>query len=175
MRMLVKFIMAAIITTPGFAPANATSAQDAAEAPRPGATITPMPAGVRPLRGQTPEQTQIDVAQCRNVASEATGYVPGANVAMPEATNAPAGGRVRGAAVGAGVGAIVGDAGVGAATGAVAGGMNQRQNRRMSAAQQQQAAAAQSQRATAWMNSNVGCLQSRGYAVEKPPVAAPAG
>jgi hypothetical protein len=53
----------------------------------------------------------------------------------------------------------------------VAGGMNQRQNRRVSAAQQQQAAAAQSQRATAWTNSNVGCLQARGYAVEKAPVA----
>jgi hypothetical protein len=168
MRMLVALIMTTIVAAPVFA-------QSASDAPRPGATVTPMPAGVRPLRGQTPEQTQIDVAQCRNVASEATGFVPGAGMAMPQASNAPGGARLRGAAVGAGVGAIVGDAGVGAATGAVAGGMNQRQSRRMSAAQQQQAAAAQAQLSTAWTNSNVGCLQSRGYAVEKPPVAAPAG
>lgn len=155
MRALFAVVLTLGVATPGLAQTNPPTA-----AP-----------GVRPLRGQTAEQTQLDVAQCRNVASEATGYVPGATVAVPQPAAPAAGGRVRGAVVGTAVGAIVGDAGTGAATGAVAGGMNQRQTRRMSAAQQQQAAAAQSQRATAWMNSNVGCLQARGYAVEKAPVA----
>jgi uncharacterized protein HemX len=148
-------VLAAVVATPGLAQTNSPVA-----APN-----------VRPLRGQTAEQTQIDVAQCQTVASQATGYVPGTTAVPPPQPMPAAGGRARGAIVGTAVGAIVGDAGAGAATGAVAGGMNQRQNRRMSAAQQQQAAAAQSQRATAWMNSNVGCLQSRGYAVEKALVA----
>jgi hypothetical protein len=173
MRIEIAGFLAVIVATSGLAQTNA--APQATEAARPGATIVPMPPGVRPLRGQTPEQTQIDVAQCQTVASQATGYVPGANVVPPPQAAPAAGGRVRGAVVGTAVGAIVGDAGTGAATGAVAGGMNQRQNRRMTAAQQQQAAAAQSQRSTAWMNSNVGCLQARGYAVEKAPVMAPAG
>lgn len=170
MRIALKIALTLVAATPGLA-----QAMQAAGAPRPGAAMTPAAPGVRPLRGQTADQTQIDVAQCRNVASEATGYVPGATIAVPQPAAPAAGGRVRGAVVGTAVGAIVGDVGTGAATGAVAGGMNQRQNRRMSAAQQQQAAAAQSQRATAWMSSNVGCLQSRGYAVEKAPVAPPAG
>lgn len=170
MRIVFGIVLVVMAATPGLAQVN----QAAVEEPRPGTAITPPPPGVRPLRGQTADQTQIDVAQCRNVASEATGYVPGATSAAPQSAPPAAGGRVRGAVVGTAVGAVVGDAGTGAATGAVAGGMNQRQNRRMSAAQQQQAAAAQSQRATAWMNSNVGCLQSRGYAVEKAPVAPPA-
>ena len=173
MRICFGIALAAIVATPGLAQTNPPAGSQAVDAQRPGAAMAQIPPGVRPLQGQTAEQTQIDVAQCRNVASEATGYVPGANVAVPQPMGPAAGGRARGAVVGAGVGAIVGDVGTGAATGAVAGGMNQRQNRRMSAAQQQQAAAAQSQRATAWMNNNVGCLQARGYAVEKAPVLAP--
>lgn len=167
MRIVFGIVLAAMVAAPGSAQTNP---QD-----RPGTAVTPMPAGVRPLRGQSAEQTQLDVAQCQTVASQATGYVPGTTAVPPPQPMPTAGGRVRGAVIGTTVGAIVGDAGTGAVTGAVAGGMNQRQNRRMSAAQQQQAAAAQSQRATAWMNSNVGCLQARGYAVEKAPVALPAG
>lgn len=169
MRIVFGIVLAAMVATPGLAQPNPPAGSQ-----EPTITAaTPMPAGVRPLRGQTAEQTQLEVAQCQTVASQATGYVPGAAVAPPPQAAPATGGRVRGAVVGTAVGAIVGDAGTGAATGAVAGGMNQRQGRRMSAAQQQQAAAAQSQRATAWMNSNVGCLQSRGFAVEKPPVNAP--
>lgn len=170
MRIAFTLAFAIVAAAPGSA-----QAMQAVNAQQPGATLTAPAPNVRPLRGQTAEQTQIDVAQCRNVASEATGYVPGATMVVPQSAAPAAGGRVRGAVVGTAVGAIVGDAGTGAATGAVAGGMNQRQNRRMSAIQQQQAAAGQSQRATAWMNSNVGCLQARGYAVEKALVAPPAG
>ena len=170
MRIVFKIALTLVAATPGLA-----QAMQAADAPLPAAVMTQEGQGVRALQGQTADQTQIDIAQCRNVASEATGHVPGVTSAVPQAAAPAAGGVVRGAVVGTGVGAIVGDAGTGAATGAVAGGINQRQNRRTSAAQQQQAAAAQSQAATAWMNSNVGCLQSRGYAVEKAAVAPPAG
>lgn len=169
MRLAFTIALAFVAATPG-----SVQAMQAVAAPMSGATPPPGPT-VRPLRGQTAEQTQIDVAECRNVASQATGYVPGANIAMPEPAAPAGGGRARGAVVGTAVGAVFGNAGTGAATGAVAGGMNQRQNRRMTAAQQQQAGAAQSQRATAWMNSNVGCLQSRGFAVEKALVTPPAG
>lgn len=170
MRTAFKIVLAIIVATPGLA-----QAMQMAAAPQGGTGMTPTAPNVRPLRGQTAEQTQIAVAECRNVASEATGYVPGATVPVPQSTAPDGGGRVRGAVVGTAVGAVFGNAGTGAATGAVAGGMNQRQNRRMTAAQQQQAGAAQSQRATAWMNSNVGCLQSRGFAVEKALVTPSAG
>ncbi|MFZ4690559.1 MAG: hypothetical protein ACOYLS_15090 [Polymorphobacter sp.] len=175
--------------------AQTATAPAAAEAPRPGTTMTPMPPGVRGLKNQTGEQAQLDVAQCQNAASQATGYVPGTAPAAPAQTAPPVGGRAKGAAKGAAAGAVVGAvdannhpyapesvkddrvgdaAGAGAAAGAVAGGMNQRQDRRKGKAQQQQAASAQQQKATAWQNNYAGCLQSRGYALDQVPATAPA-
>jgi hypothetical protein len=160
-------------------------------APRPGTADTPMPAGVTATRGQTPEQAQLDVAQCQNAASQATGYVPGAAPPPTTAAKPAVGGRAKGAAKGATAGAVVGAvqnddrpyvpdsvkddnigdaAGAGAAAGAVAGGMNQRQDRRKATATNKQAASAQQQKATAYQNSYAGCLNSRGYTVA---VAAP--
>jgi hypothetical protein len=165
MRMILGLILAAAAALP-------VMAQPATEAARPGTAVTPFPPGVRALRGQTAEQAQLDVAQCRNVATETTGFVPGANAPLPQAeVGAPVvGGAVRGALLGAGAGAIIGDTGTGAAVGAMSGGSRQIQNRRQRSQQQQQAAATQAKLSTAWTNANVGCLQSRGYAVEKPPV-----
>jgi hypothetical protein len=166
--MILGMILAAAAAMP-------VAAQTAADAARPGQAVMPFPPGVRALRGQTAEQAQLDVAQCRNLATETTGFVPGANAPLPQPEmGAPVvGGAVRGALLGAGAGAIIGDTGTGAAVGAMAGGSNQIQNRRRRGMQQQQAAATQAKLSTAWTNSNVGCLQSRGYAVEKPPVGNP--
>jgi hypothetical protein len=161
------------------------------EAPRPGTANTPMPAGITATRGQTPEQAQLDVAQCQNTASQATGYVPGAAPPPTTAAKPAVGGRAKGAAKGAAGGAVVGAVqnddrpyvpqgvkddnmgeavGAGAAAGAVAGGMNQRHDRRKASAANKQAASAQQQKATAYQNSYAGCLNSRGYTVT---VAAP--
>lgn len=170
-----------------------------APAARPGTTMTPAtpyPPGVRGLNNQTGEQAQLDVAQCQNGASQTTGYVPGTAAPTTASTKPQAGGRAKGAAKGATAGAVVGvvdannhryapnavrddyigdKAGAGAAAGAVAGGMNQRQDRRASQAQQKQAAATQSQKATAWQNSYAMCLQGRGYVLEQAGPTAPAG
>lgn len=157
-------------------------AQSAPEA-RPGTTLTPMPAGVFAMKGQTGDQAQLDVSQCQNLASQATGYIPGA--AAPSAAPPPpqVGGRAKGAAKGAAVGGVAGAvqdsnqpyrpnnnagdmAGAGAAAGAVAGGMNQRQDRRQASASQKKANDAQAQKMTAWQNNYAGCLQQRGYALQ---------
>lgn len=156
------------------------------EAPRPGTAVvppTPMPAGVVPMRNQTGDQAQLDVSQCQNLASQATGYIPGATTAPTTASSPQMGGRAKGAAKGAAVGGVAGAvqdsnqpyrpnnsagdmAGAGAAAGAVAGGMNQRQDRRKSTAEQKKAAEAQAQKATAWQNNYAGCLQQRGYTLQ---------
>src|SRR5262247_4070222 len=91
-----------------------------------------------PLKGQTAEQQSQDLAECRAIAAQQSGFDPaGAAAAAPPPPAAPRGERVRGAArgaaVGAAAGAIGGDAGKGAAAGAaagtVAGGVRTRQAR----------------------------------------------
>lgn len=182
-------LVTAVMVSPVFAQAPAPAPSE-----RPGTSVTPMPPGVRALNNQTGDKAQLDVAQCQNGATQATGYVPG-SAAPVAATQPQVGGRAKGAAKGATAGAVVGTvdannhpyaseamrddrvsdaAGAGAAAGAVAGGMNQRQTRRKDKAQQQQAESAQAQKATAWQNSYASCLQSRGYALEQAPVTAPA-
>jgi len=178
----------ALVTMVGAAAAQTSPAPAPTAAPvdpnaRPGTVITPMPPGIVPQRGQTGDQAQLDVAQCQNAASQATGYVPGTTTAPPPVDKSPKGGRAKGAAKGAAGGAIVGAvndpypnlpnnnnvgsaAGAGAAAGAVAGGMNQRQDRRKSTAEQKKAAEAQGQKATAWQNNYAGCLQQRGYTLQ---------
>jgi hypothetical protein len=188
-----------VITLP--ATAQTTTEPMPAQAERPGTPVTPpppavpYPAGVRGLNNQTGEQAQLDSAQCENSASQATGYIPGTAAPTQTAAKPPVGGRAKGAAKGATAGAVVGavdadnhpyapdavrdeyvgdKAASGAAAGAVAGGMNQRQDRRQSQAQQKQAAAAQSQKATAWQNTYANCMQGRGYVLEQVAPSAPA-
>jgi hypothetical protein len=183
---VMALVAATTVTGPAFAQQPAAAP---AEAPRPGTTVapvappTPMPAGVVPLRNQTGDQAQLDVSQCQNLASQATGYIPNATTAPTTASSPQMGGRAKGAAKGAAVGGVAGAvqdsnqpyrpnnsagdmAGAGAAAGAVAGGMNQRQDRRKSTAEQKKAAEAQAQKATAWQNNYAGCLQQRGYTLQ---------
>ena len=191
-KILAAGLASLVITLP--ATAQTTTEPMAAPAERPGTPVAPpppavpYPAGVRGLNNQTGEQAQLDVAQCGNSASQATGYVPGTAVPTQTAAKPPVGGRAKGAAKGATAGAVVGavdannhpyapdavrdeyvgdKAGAGAAAGAVAGGMNQRQDRRQSQAEQKQAAAVQSQKATAWQNTYAMCMQGRGYVLEQ--------
>ncbi|MFJ2464160.1 hypothetical protein [Pseudomonas sp. NPDC087615] len=123
---------------------------------------------VVPLKGQTLQQTQIDINDCHSVASTSTTSTP------------QTGGRLKGAAVGAAAGATAAEvrgrqhdefydavddnrkqdyrqnrAGQSAAAGAVVGGARQRQDRR---AQSKTNAAASS-------STYTGCLQGRGYQV----------
>jgi hypothetical protein len=156
-KVLAAGLASLVITVP--ATAQTTTEPMAAPAERPGTPVAPpppavpYPAGVRGLNNQTGEQAQLDVAQCGNSASQATGYVPGTAAPTQTAAKPPVGGRAKGAAKGATAGAVVGavdannhpyapdavrdeyvgdKAGAGAAAGAVAGGMNQRQDRRQS-------------------------------------------
>lgn len=124
---------------------------------------------VVPLKGQSSQQTQLDINDCRNVAASQSSSTP-----------PPSGGRLRGAAVGAAAGAVGAEvrgrqhdefyegvdddvkqeyrqnrAGQTAAAGAVVGGARQRQERR---AQQKTNASTSS---TAYTS----CLQGRGYQV----------
>ena len=123
---------------------------------------------VVPLKGQTSQQTQIDINDCHSIASTSTTSTP------------QTGGRLKGAAVGAAAGATAAEvrgrqhdefydavddnrkqdyrqnrAGQSAAAGAVVGGARQRQDRR---AQSKTNAAASS-------SAYTGCLQGRGYQV----------
>jgi hypothetical protein len=191
-KILAAGLASLVITLP--ATAQTTTEPMPAPAERPGTPVAPpppaipYPAGVRGLNNQTGEQAQLDVAQCGNSASQATGYVPGTTAPTQAAAKPPVGGRAKGAAKGATAGAVVGavdannhpyapdavrddyvgdKAGAGAAAGAVAGGMNQRQDRRQSQAEQKQAAAVQSQKATAWQNTYAMCMQGRGYVLEQ--------
>ncbi|MFJ7312992.1 hypothetical protein ACIQVE_09500 [Pseudomonas sp. NPDC098747] len=135
------------------------------------ATLYATPASAQsvvPLKGQTSQQTQIDINDCHSIASTS-------------ATSKPqAGGRLKGAAVGAAAGAAGAEvrgrqhdelydrvdddrkqdyrqnrAQQTAAAGAVVGGSRQRQERR---AQSKTDAAASS-------SAYTGCLQGRGYQV----------
>lgn len=134
------------------------------------ATFTTTPAqaeSIVPLKGQTSQQTQIDIKECQSIASTSS--------SAPQA-----GGRLKGAAVGAAAGATGAEvrgrqhdefyenvdddrkqdyrqnrARQTAAAGAVVGGARQRQERR---AQSKTDAAASS-------SAYTGCLQGRGYQV----------
>lgn len=135
------------------------------------ATFTTTPAqaeSIVPLKGQSSQQTQIDINDCHSIASSSPTSTP------------QAGGRLKGAAVGAAAGAAGSEvrgrqhdevydrvdddrkqdyrqnrAQQTAAAGAVVGGSRQRQERR---AQSKTDAAASS-------SAYTGCLQGRGYQV----------
>src|SRR5689334_11853784 len=76
-----------------------------------------------PAKGQSSEQQASDVAACRTIAVQQSGFDPAhaQPAAPPPARGARARGAARGAAVGAAAGAIGDDAGKGAAAGATAG------------------------------------------------------
>jgi hypothetical protein len=153
-----------------------------------------------PSKGQSAEQQAKDEQGCYDSAKQQTGIDPQAppppgktaeqkaaeQKAAADNTQAPKGGRVRGAARGAAggaaVGAVAGDAGTGAAAGATAGamkgGVQQRQATKTAkqqaaantAAQQQkeeeQAKSAQAQKLDTFRRAFSACMDARGYSVK---------
>jgi hypothetical protein len=139
---------------------------------------------VQPMQGQSPEQTQQDMASCQSTATQATGYSP-SQPPTAAASTGPSGKRLRGAAAGAVAGGVRAEARGGdydawdkvdddrkqdyrqdeaqssARAGAVVGGMATRADRREGRRQQGQ----QQQQASAWSQSYKNCLQGRGYTV----------
>jgi hypothetical protein len=157
----------------------------AAQQPVPPAANTGA-AAITPLKGQTAEKSALDDAECKNGATTASGYVPGAPPAAAPAPQGPGGQRLAGAARGAAAGAVVGEvqgnhysnapegirdehtqnqAKTGAAVGVMAGGARARQGRRQAAQAQQASGQQQAAAQTAWQNSYKSCLTQRGYSV----------
>jgi hypothetical protein len=133
------------------------------------------------------ERQALDEAECKNLASQATGFIPGTSPAVTAAPQGPQGQRVAGAARGAAAGAIVGEmqgnnypnapgslqeqhredqAATGAALGVVAGGSKARQSRRQSAEQQQKEQADAQAKSQAWDSQYRGCMTQRGYSFQ---------
>ena len=139
-----------------------------------GVCLTASAQTVTPLKGQSPELTQQDIAACQSQTGSAASTSPDSR---------EAGGRARGAAAGAAAGAAVAgargqqheevydrmdddtkqayrqnQAKDAAAAGMVVGGSRQRQDRRQDRANQNQQAAAAS-------SAYAACMQQRGYQV----------
>ena len=125
-----------------------------------------------PGAGQSTQQQAKDEADCRNIATQATGvspydtppeYYSGGTSSGPGAV----GGAARGAALGAVGGAIAGDAGKGAAIGAAVGGtagvMRKNRERRQQAQVDQQAQAAYQADLQKYNQSFAACMSSRNY------------
>jgi hypothetical protein len=156
----------------------------AAQQPAPPPPTATIPTAT-PLNGQTADKTALDTSECKNGATQATGYVPGSPppvVAQPSV----GGERIAGAATGAAAGAVVGgiqnnnhpyapdavrdehrrdQAATGAAVGMMAGGAKHRQNRRAARNAQETAVQQQSAAEASWQNSYKACLTQRGYSV----------
>jgi hypothetical protein len=124
-----------------------------------------------PGAGQSIDQQARDEAECRNIATQATGVSPSG--APPEYySGGPSGpgmvgGAARGAAVGAIGGAIAGDAGKGAAVGAAVGGtvgvVRRNRERRQQAQTNQQAYNDYQADLTKYNQSFAACMSSRSY------------
>ena len=128
---------------------------------------------VYPANGQSADQQQKDVGECKTWATGQTGFDP----ANPPAVQQPApqpsrqGEVVRGAARGAVLGEIVDDdAGTGAAAGAAIGAMRRQDRVR---AEKQQAGAAQqqqqqyvAQKTSEYTRALSACLEARSYTVK---------
>ena len=132
---------------------------------------------VFPAKGQSATTQNSDEAACYTWAKEQTGYDPmnPTKVAPAQASAAPDGsavvGAAKGAAAGAAIGAIAGDAGEGAAIGAVVGGLAGRRSRMASAEQQQQqnnqtADEANKKNASDFNNAFTACMEGKGYTVK---------
>jgi len=124
-----------------------------------------------PSAGQSMEQQAQDEADCRNIATQATGVSPYST--QPEyysgGSSGPGavGGAARGAALGAVGGAIAGDAGKGAAIGAAVGGtagiIRRNRERRQEAQANQQAYNAYQADLQKYNQSFAACMSSRSY------------
>jgi len=123
-----------------------------------------------PGAGQSIEQQAQDEADCRNIATQATGVSPYST--PPEyysGSSGPGmvGGAARGAAVGAIGGAIGGDAGKGAAIGAAAGAtvgvVRRNRERRQQAQTNQQAYNDYQADLSKYNQSFAACMSSRSY------------
>ncbi len=136
-----------------------------------------------PAKGQSQEQMQKDTAECRNIATQSTGYNPSTGQAAAATTSRPRGGRAHGAARGALAGAARAEvkgqqyeaydnapeelkqeyrqnqAGAGAYVGAAVGGSASRRQRRQQGQQQQ------SQQAS-FEQAYRSCMMGRGYTVQ---------
>ena len=131
---------------------------------------------VYPAKGQSPEQQQKDLAECREWAKSSTGIDPAAPAQAAAPAEAPKGQRVAGAVKGAAVGAVVGrvandEAGKGARTGAVvgamAGGAKKRQQEKEQKKQAEQQAQEKKNADLATYGRAVGaCMEGRGYTVK---------
>lgn len=147
-------------------------------------TAPPGPA-ITPLNGQTAEKTALDDAECKNAATQATGFVPGSAPPAAATPTGPSGQRLAGAARGAAAGAVVGEvqgnnswapeavrdehredqAKTGAALGVMAGGSRTRQQRRQAMQAQQSATQQHAAAQTNWQSNYKSCLTQRGYSV----------
>ena len=124
-----------------------------------------------PNAGQTTQQQAQDEADCRNIATQATGVSPYDTPPEYYSGGTSGGGAVRGAARGAALGAvggaIAGDAGKGAAIGAAVGGtagvMRKNRERRQQAQVDQQAANAYQADLAKYNQSFAACMSSRNY------------
>ncbi|MEJ2131189.1 MAG: YMGG-like glycine zipper-containing protein [Gammaproteobacteria bacterium] len=128
---------------------------------------------VYPAQGQSPDQQQLDEAQCYAYAKNQTGFDPmtrpTASQPAPQQEGSVVGGAARGAALGAAVGAIAGDAkkgaSIGAASGGMMGGMRKRDSQRKQQQWEQQQVAQYEQNRHNYNRAYSACLQGRGYTV----------
>lgn len=128
---------------------------------------------VYPAQGQSPDQQQLDEAQCYAYAKNQTGFDPmarpTASQPAPQQEGSVVGGAARGAALGAAVGAISGDAkkgaSIGAASGGMMGGMRKRDSQRKQQQWEQQQVAQYEQNRSNYNRAYSACLQGRGYTV----------
>jgi len=123
-----------------------------------------------PNAGQSTQQQAKDEADCRNIATQATGVSP--YDTPPEYYSGPSspgmvGTAARGAALGAVGGAIAGDGGKGAAAGAAIGGtvgvVRRNRERRQQAQSNQQAYSAYQADLGKYNQSFAACMSSRNY------------
>jgi len=136
-------------------------------------TLLAQNAYVYPAKGQSPEQTEKDKAECFAWAKKESGFDPSQPAAVasaPQSGGQVVQGGARGAAVGAVGGAIAGDAGkgaaIGAASGALIGGVRRRSDTRNQQAQQTQQQAASDQGRAAFDRAYKACLTGKGYTVQ---------
>ena len=128
---------------------------------------------IYPAKGQSAEQQQKDVGECKSWATDQTGFDPANPPAMTQPAPQPSrqGEVVRGAARGAVLGEIVDDdAGTGAAAGAAIGAMRRqdrvRSEKQQASASQQQQQQYVAQKTSEYTRALSACLEARSYTVK---------
>jgi hypothetical protein len=128
---------------------------------------------IYPAKGQSAEQQQKDVGECKTWATGQTGFDPANPPAMSQPAPQPSrqGEVVRGAARGAVLGEIIDDeAGTGAAAGAAIGAMRRqdrvRAEKQQASASQQQQQQYLAQKTTEYTRALSACLEARSYTVK---------